>query len=382
MRRKDGQPKQRAPRNLPQFDHGFRESPALAGLRHPLWDGRRTAGNYSVVSLFAGCGGLDLGLTGGFEFLGRRFEPLPLDIAYAADNLPDAVDAYRLNLGDHIQDVDLTRVDVRDIPPAEVLAGGFPCQDFSSSGPKVGLSGDRGQLYRVLVDYMEAHRPSVVIGENVPHLARLRGGAYLRHILADLEGAGYHFRVWNLYAPDFGLPQSRRRLFLIGVRDDLPGFPLRPQPSHEHAHVSIDKAIFDLEDVTDESVPNQSQYFRASRATSGGGQGDHTNRRDEVAYCIRANSRGRIQFHYDLPRRLTVRECARLQSFPDEFVFPFTTQRNLTLIGNAVPPLLGHAVGRNVVEFLAGRATDSSDSGGLAVQGALDFNEVGETNPE
>ena len=108
----------------------------------------------------------------------------------------------------------------------------------------------------------------------------------------------------------------------------------------------------DLEQIVDETVANQSQYFVSSRATSGGGQGDNVNDPDKVAYCIRANARGRIQFHYRLDRRLTVRECARVQTFPDAFVFPFTTQRNLTLIGNAVPPILAHAVAQSVCNFI------------------------------
>ena len=110
--------------------------------------------------------------------------------------------------------------------------------------------------------------------------------------------------------------------------------------------------LADLEDIEDESIPNQSQFFVATKAQHGGGQGDNINNPDKVAFCIRANSRGRIQFHYKLNRRLTVRECARIQNFPDEFVFQFTTQRNLTLIGNAVPPVLAHAIGTSVANFI------------------------------
>lgn len=358
MRRKDGKPKARAPRNLPRFEHGFRGNPATAHLRHPVRSGVNAEG-HQVVSLFSGCGGMDLAFTGGFATMDREYEHLPFDIIYAADNLDDAVVTYRLNLGDHVHKVDLTEVAPEDIPPCDVLLGGFPCQDFSSSGPKVGLAGTRGQLYRVLANYMRMQRPKVVIGENVPHLARLHGGQYLKTIVRDFEAEGYRFDVWTLYGPEFGLPQSRRRLFIVGVRDDIPGFPAMPKPTHAGAYVTVDQALSDLEDVTDETVPNQSQFFLASKATAGGGQGDHTNEVGKVAYCIRANARGRIQFHYRLPRRLTVRECARLQSFPDEFVFPYTTQRNLTLIGNAVPPLLGHHVARSVARFLAGEQAQS-----------------------
>ena len=232
--------------------------------------------------------------------------------------------------------------------------GGFPCQDFSSSGSKNGFSGARGQLYQVLTAYMMHHQPRIVIGENVPHLARLNKGVYLTTIIREFEAQGYRFDVWDLYAPDYGLPQSRRRLFLIGVRNDLSGFPQPPVPTYDNNPVTIRDGLADLETITDETVPNQSQYFVATKATAGGGQGDHTNDPKKVAYCIRANARGRIQFHHHLPRRLTVRECARLQSFPDTFVFPFSTQRNLTLIGNAVPPILGHAIGQSIAAFLEG----------------------------
>jgi DNA (cytosine-5)-methyltransferase 1 len=343
MRRKDGQPKARAKRNLPEYERGFAETLA----RQPP----RTK-THKVVSLFAGCGGLDLGFLGGFDYLGRNFQRLPYEIIHAADNSADAVQTYRLNIGEHIAEQDLTSTPAGQLPGAEVLTGGFPCQDFSSSGPKSGFTGARGQLYEVMINYLREHRPEIVIGENVPHLARMQGGKFLRRIVEDVEDSGYRCDVWNLYAPDYGLPQSRRRLIIIGVRNDLNGFPALPPASHKFKHLPIDSALADLEDVADERVCNQSQYFIASRATAGGGQGDHVNVTGTLAYCIRANSRGRIQFHYKLDRRLTVRECARLQSFPDGFVFPYTTQRNLTLIGNAVPPILAHAVAKSVAAFL------------------------------
>jgi DNA (cytosine-5)-methyltransferase 1 len=127
-------------------------------------------------------------------------------------------------------------------------------------------------------------------------------------------------------------------------------FPFETRP-HGSPH-TISEALADLESIADESVINQSQFFVSTKASSGGGQGDHKNNPNKVAYCIRANARGRIQFHHHLDRRLTVRECARLQTFPDQFVFPFTTQRNLTLIGNAVPPVLGYHVAKSVAAYL------------------------------
>ncbi|MCQ0990591.1 DNA cytosine methyltransferase [Jiella marina] len=308
---------------------------------------------HTVVSLFSGCGGLDLGFQGNFSVFNRHYPALPFEIVAAYDNFSDAVETYKLNLGNEIACLDLSQKPTEDIPAADILIGGFPCQDFSSSGPKVGLSGERGQLYTALTHYMERYRPKIVIGENVPYLARLDRGKHLEHILNEYESVGYSFEVWELYCPDYGLPQSRRRLFLVGVRNDLPGFPRKPLPTHSAAYYTIDQALADLEPITDETITNQSQYFVASRATAGGGQGDHKNRRGDVAYCIRANARGRIQFHYELDRRLTVRECARLQSFPDDYVFPYSTQRNLTLIGNAVPPMVAHQVASSISRYLS-----------------------------
>ncbi len=353
MRRKDGQKKLRAIRTMPEFTAGFRDNPRTKRYRRLDSHGAGLRSSHGVVSLFAGCGGMDLGFLGGFTFLQKSFPVLPFEILDAIDNSSDCIDTYKLNIADHARLADLTRIDISGLPAADVLIGGFPCQDFSSSGPKVGLSGKRGQLYKVLVEYMEQHRPRVVVGENVPHLARLNEGRYLDRILSDLEGVGYRFDVWELYAPDYGIPQSRRRLFLVGVRNDVQGCPERPIPTHSANHITVDEALRDLEPILDERVTNQSQYYVATRATSGGGQGDHTNKVGTVAYCIRANPRGRVQFHYSLDRRLTVRECARLQSFPDEFVFPFSTQRNLSLIGNAVPPVLAHSVARSIAAFLA-----------------------------
>jgi DNA (cytosine-5)-methyltransferase 1 len=352
MRRKDGAPKLKAKRNLPTFEFGFKEHPNNKEICNHFSDIKHNQSHYSLISFFCGCGGMDLGFIGGFRYLDKCYHQLPFDIIEAIDNSKDAIETYNLNLGKHAKLNDLTKLNLQELPKADILLGGFPCQDFSSSGSKAGLAGKRGRLYQVMVDYMKCHKPAIVIGENVPYLSRLNGGLYLKEILNELEDVGYRFNVWDLYAPDYGLSQSRRRLFLVGVRDDLDGNPLKPLPTHSGQYIPIDTALSDLENVEDESITNQSQYFIATRATGGGGQGDHTNKVGEVAYCIRANSRGRIQFHYKHKRRLTVRECARLQSFPDEFIFPYSTQRNLTLIGNAVPPILGYKVATSVNNYL------------------------------
>jgi DNA (cytosine-5)-methyltransferase 1 len=315
---------------------------------------------YSVVSMFAGCGGLDYGFIGGFRYLQDRLPKLPFSITQAYENDQKAVETYRRNVGVDISETDLSNFSAKDMPSADVLIGGFPCQDFSSCGPLRGLESERGRLYQALVKYMITHKPPVVVGENVLHLQRIGSGEVLRTILADLEATGYTFKVWKMNAPDFGVPQNRTRLFLVGRRNDLVGFPEFPTPKYADKPRTIDWAIGDLERITDESVPNQSQYFVASKAKRGNGQGDEVSRIGRPSYCIRANAKSRVQFHYSLPRRLTVRECARLQTFPDTFVFPHSNTTNIMQIGNAVPPLLAHCVASSIREYLDEISTPSA----------------------
>ena len=171
--------------------------------------------------------------------------------------------------------------------------------------------------------------------------------------------------VWKLFAPDYGVPQNRTRLIIVGVRKDLLrfGFPEAPVKTltPENYHTTR-WAIEDLEEVVDESVPNQSQYFKASRARRGNGQGDETSPADLPSYTIRANAKSRVQFHYRLDRRLTVRECARIQTFPDSFVFPHSATTNIMEIGNAVPPILGNLVARSIQKFMRKIDDARSDS--------------------
>jgi len=308
--------------------------------------------SFSVVSFFCGCGGLDLGLMGGFRFRRKRLPRLPFKILSAYDHDLKCVDTYKRNIDQHVSQVDLSDYDPRDMPAADVLTGGFPCQDFASCGPRRGLNSDRGRLYRSMIKYMDHHRPSVVVGENVPGLASLHQGKVLNTIVSDMEDCGYKVEVWRLYAPDYGVPQRRTRLFIVGVRDDLEGFPVIPVPRYTQKHRTIKWAINDLSSIDDESIPNQSQYFKASRAKKGNGQGDETSDPNKPSYTVRANAKSRVQFHYELNRRLTVRECARLQTFPDEFVFQYSATTNIMQIGNAVPPLLGYVVAKSLARFL------------------------------
>ena len=306
----------------------------------------------TIVSLFAGCGGIDLGFSGGFEFMNEVYERHPFRILQAYDNDEKAILTYKQNISDNASVMDLAEFDPASMPPATVLIGGFPCQDFASCGLRQGLRSTRGRLYLALVAYAMTHSPMVIVGENVPGLATMHQGATLGKIVEDIAAVGYRTEVWDLSAPDYGVPQNRKRLFIVGVREDLSGFPERPTPTHAAAYRSIRWAIEDLETVTDDAVPNQSQFFRATRAKRGNGQGDEVSHADRPAYTVRANAKSRVQFHYHLERRLTVRECARLQTFPDSFSFPHSATTNVMQIGNAVPPVLAHHVARQISSWI------------------------------
>lgn len=307
---------------------------------------------YSTVSLFCGCGGLDLGFRGGFRYRGIEFSKHPFDIKAAYDFDSKCIATYRQNISQHGEVLDLSTYDPSAVPSADVLIGGFPCQDFATCGPRNGLNSDRGKLYRALLRYMDVHRPKIVVGENVPGLANIDKGRALETIVQELAQRAYNVRIWTLYAPDYGVPQSRTRLFIVAVRNDLDGFPIEPVPTHALKPNTISWAIDDLIPVEDDSVPNQSQYFLASKAKKGNGQGDEKSKADQPSYTIRANAKSRVQFHHRLDRRLTVRECARIQTFPDNFVFPHSATTNVMQIGNAVPPMLGYMVAGSISVFL------------------------------
>ena len=311
---------------------------------------------YSVVSYFCGCGGLDLGFRGDFKYHEEEFPALPFNILEAYDNEPRCIATYNDYFGEgHASVKDLSIVKPEEVSKADILIGGFPCQEFSSCGPLGGLESERGRLYQTLIAYMNVHKPMIVVGENVINLERMEKGEVLKTIERDLQAAGYTVKVWKMFAPDYGVPQRRTRLIIMCVRDDIYeryGFPEEPKPLFKDKHRSIEWAIGDLVDVTDNTVPNQGDYFAASKAKKGNGQGDESNQKDKPAYTIRANPKSRVQFHYSLDRRLTVRECARIQTFPDDFAFKFSKTVNISQIGNAVPPVMAYQVAQSVEKYL------------------------------
>ena len=310
--------------------------------------GAGQAAPYRVASLFAGCGGLDLGFVGGFDFLGKRYPRTGFEVVWANELNPSACKTYARNLGDHVVCGDVKDV-IGDIPQGvDVVMGGFPCQDISINGKMLGIKGRRSCLYTYIVDAVKRLQPKAFVAENVGSLMMKQNEFSLKTILADFQSLGYDVSYHVYHAEDYGVPQTRERVIFVGTRPDVGRFavpkPLKAKP------VTASEALGDLE--TRERDKAFSHVW--SEAAPSGEQGSRRLVADRPGYTIRAECHGNIQFHYRLPRRISMREAARIQSFPDSFVFPCGIRETERQIGNAVPPVLAWHVAKAVRKALEG----------------------------
>ena len=300
----------------------------------------------SVVSLFSGCGGRDLGFRGGFVFLGKKYARNRFDVIWANEINSDACKTYRRNLGE-VVNADIN--DVLDELPrsADVVVGGFPCQDISINGKMQGLEGKRSSLYRSMVEVVRRVKPKVFVAENVGALLMKRHDAARQKILSDFGSLGYRINCQLYHAEDYGVPQTRERVFIVGTRMDLPEFRPPSAVSHD-CPITAKEALSDLEDKPQDI--GLSHVW--SKAKPSGEQGSRHLRADRPGYTMRAECHGNIQFHYSQPRRISMREAARIQSFPDDFLFPVGIRATERQIGNAVPPVLAWHVARSVQSLI------------------------------
>jgi len=310
-----------------------------------------------VCSLFSGCGGMDLG----FALEGFK-------IVWANDNNHWACETYRKNFDEMVVEADIADLDLSQIPDCEVMLGGFPCQDFSMISSiwdvkQPGLKTERGNLYKYFARAVLLKKPQVFVAENVKGLLTANKGAAIRAITSDFQKAGYrvHRDVYDF--ADFGVPQHRRRVLIVGVREDATYSFVPPKPLYgpcrKYPFVTAGEALRGVKDVpcnnekpkisektekmlklipegrNFESVPRNSKYYVKGHIS-------HIYRRldrNEPAYTIiAAGGGGSWGYHYEEPRPLTNRERARLQTFPDDFVFCGNISEVRRQIGNAVPP--------------------------------------------
>ncbi|MDP2076037.1 DNA cytosine methyltransferase [Hydrogenophaga sp.] len=305
-----------------------------------------------AVSLFSGCGGSDAGvISAGFE------------IMMANDKLAYARDTYQAN---H-PETDYVLGDVSKIelfPSAQLLVGCYPCQGFSQGGvrqPSRGIN----QLYLEFARALRAIKPKAFVVENVSGMVRKNFAHLLEDQFRVFKEAGYCVKAEVLNAADYGVPQERKRILIVGIRDDLGVDEYQfPKPTHgdafEHSRVTIREAIGDMEEWPEgEFYAREFHWYYLSR--------DRRRGWEDVSKTIVANPR-HVPLHPMSPklikkqhnewafetegraRRFSYREAARLQGFPEGFSFPDTSAGSLDMrykvVGNAVPPQLFEAVVR------------------------------------
>ena len=349
-----------------------------------------------AIDLFCGCGGIGLGLrNAGFE------------VVYAVDINTDAVKTYRANLKDALVECgDVTRIDPLTVKQKvgnqkiDLIVAGTPCQGFSMSG-KRNPNDPRNRLFRQLLKFVDAFQPTVFVMENVSGLLNMKQGRTFEQIMKSFRHTGYHMHYDVLSASDFGVPQNRKRVFVIGTRENIPKIRLFPK-GKKMKNVSVEEAISDLAFLginekagayeTKPNTPYQKKMRGCNKKLHNHESPNHSNRIQNRFANIPPGMRGRDALeesatskrdfyrmhpsnpsrtittlpedhvHYKLNRIPTVRELARIQSFPDDFVFlgPRTTggkQRikscpQYTQVGNAVPPMLAESVFRNIKRIL------------------------------
>ncbi len=314
--------------------------------------------SYSIISLFAGCGGLDLGFVGDFEFLGKKYSKRNFEIAWANDFDESACQTFKKYFKHDIVCADIASVlkgrDVslfdRPMPKTtDIVLGGFPCQDFSHAGKRKGFEGRRGLLYQSMAEVIKRTKPLLFVAENVRGLLTMDGGGAIKTIVRDFMKLGYHVEYKLLTAADFGVPQTRQRVIIVGTRKDkLPPFA-HPKPILDaKSWVTLGRAIGDLEKLKEGTAPNH--YWSGAKKNKG--QGNNLVSADKPGPTMRTEHHGNIEFHWNGKRRLSAREAARIQSFPDDFVFYPSTSAAYKQIGNAVPPVLGWHIATAVQKFL------------------------------
>ena len=299
----------------------------------------------TITSLFSGAGGLDLGLIQAGN-----------TVIWANDIDEDAVETYRTNIGNHINCKDIKDVPLSEIPSSDVVVGGFPCQGFSLANLKRDVSDERNQLYLFFYSIVKDKKPKFFIAENVKGILSLGNGSIIRQIVADFDSAGYFVEVHKVNVADYGVPQHRERVIIIGQRKDIADHMLFefPAPSHSESNINMkpwvsikDALSFVPPDYNKDSDPNAygSKYrfvernFTAHRRTSPD--------RPSPTILARGNGKGGVCAipHYNGERRLTIRESATIQTFPFSFVFHGKMGSCYRQIGNAVPVLFAEKLG-------------------------------------
>ena len=309
----------------------------------------------NIVSFFAGAGGLDLG-----------FGKAGFNVVWANEYDKDIWETYEKNHKNTLLDR-RSIVDIKsdEVPECDGIIGGPPCQSWSAAGSLRGINDKRGQLFFDFIRILEAKQPKFFLAENVSGMLIERHSEALKSIKELFENAGYTLSFQLLNAHDFDVPQDRKRVFFVGIREDL-GFKYEfPKPLKEK--ITLQQKIADLKDTVVPAkegnktnkehckVPNHeymiggfSSMFMSRNRVRGwdeqsftiqaGGRQAPLHPQAPKMKLIEQDIRVFVPGKEDLYRRLSVRECARIQTFPDDFIFHYNhIAAGYKMIGNAVP---------------------------------------------
>ena len=320
----------------------------------------------SFGELFSGPGGLSLGLKS------AGFAP-----TWAVDIDEWACATYNRNLGRHAICAKVEEVDFGDLPHVGGLAFGFPCNDFSQVGEQRGTGGYFGKLYQEAIRAVEEVSPDWFIAENVPGLLASDGHGIMELLAAS--GQGYRVSVHLYRFERYGVPQRRTRLIAVGIRQDLGLHFTPPAPTHR-TPVPVKEAFEGVEEVAfnNERTRHTKRVIEMLSHIPEGENAWYEGlperlrlnvngckisliyrrlKRDEPSYTVTGSGGGGTHmYHYDEPRALTNRERARLQAFPDDFVFEGPKEAVRKQIGMAVPPLAAQRIGEALLATLRKRS--------------------------
>ena len=328
------------------------------------WYNPKYKNGYNFIDLFSGAGGLSCGLVmAGWTPIG------------SVEIMEQAVATYKYNFVDkkgfaeNVESRDIRDINVKRHlydsvwgKSIDMIVGGFPCQGFSMAGNRI-VTDERNTLYLDMLEIVDHLRPKIVVMENVPGLRSMLGGKVEEKIINDFEKIGYKINVTVLNAADYYTPQTRKRVIFIGNRISVNNYHPKPLLSPDN-YITTKQAIGDLmdkkSDVLFNHVPTKhSKEMEEKLMRVNEGESLYKNYSDswkkcpwEKPSCTIKENHGGVNIHPKLPRVLTAREMARLQSFPDDFVFQGSKKWQLTQIGNAVPCFLGKAIGIATMKML------------------------------
>lgn len=304
-----------------------------------------------IISLFSGAGGLDLGLIQAGN-----------QVIWANDIDPDAVATYKKNIGNHIICANIKDVDIVTLPDdADVVVGGFPCQGFSQANLHRIVDDERNLLYKFFYKIIKEKQPRFFIAENVRGILSLGEGSVIKSIIADFEDAGYITSVNLIHMADYGVPQARQRVIIIGQRSDIDKkmlflFPKKtngkdgqPQP-----WVSIKNALdhYPEPDEPNNYINHKCSAYKVEYKNFTGHRITDPSK-PSPTILARGNGKGGVCAipHYNGKRRLTIRESATVQTFPETFEFIGQMNSCYRQIGNAVPVKFAFLLGKELMRL-------------------------------